>query len=127
MRLDDLPSVWLEGDLRLAIADTRRARRRGLAGLGEIDPLDALLLPQCRSVHTFGMRFEIDVIFLARDGQILRLVRSLRRRRVVTCLAASAAIETVAGASGRFLAAGAATAVAASLGSQTGVSTSSTA
>ena len=48
----------------LEVADTRAARRRGLLGRDGID--GALLLAPARSVHTFGMRFPIDVAWLRR-------------------------------------------------------------
>ena len=111
MRLDDLPAVWLDGHLRVAVAAARRARRQGLAGLVELDPDDALLLPRCRSVHTFGMRFPIDVVFLDRHGEPVRVAAAVPPRRLVTCLRAHAALETPAGAAGRFLAAGVALAL----------------
>ena len=109
VRLDDLPAVWLPGDLRLAIATTRRARRRGLAGLRHMDADDALLLPRCRSVHTFGMRFAIDVVFLDGDWKTVDVACGVAPRRVVTCLRARAVLETAQGAAGRFLDAGLAT------------------
>ena len=64
---------WLvAGDRVVAsveVAVTRRARRRGLLGRDGIE--GALLLEPARSVHTVGMRFPIDVAFLARDGTVL--------------------------------------------------------
>jgi uncharacterized membrane protein (UPF0127 family) len=107
VRLDDLPALWLDGDLRVAIADTRRARRLGLTGLREIDPGDALLLPRCRSVHTFGMRFAIDVVFLGADGETVRVAPVVPPRRIVTCRRARATLETAAGCAERFVATGA--------------------
>ena len=102
MRLDDLPAIWLDGDLRVAIADTRQARRRGLAGLREVDVNDSLLL-RCRSIHTFGMRFAIDVAFFDAEGQIVRVATAVPPRRIVTCRRARAALETAAGCAQRFL------------------------
>ena len=70
------PTSWLVKDgvvlASLEIARTRSARRKGLLGRDGFD--GALLLPRCRSVHTFGMRFTIDVAFCDRDGMVLRLV-----------------------------------------------------
>jgi uncharacterized membrane protein (UPF0127 family) len=106
VRLDHLPSIRLDGGLRVAVADTRRARCAGLAGLHEMEADVALLLPRCRSIHTFGMRFAIDVVFLDGEGEVLRCVRSVPGRRVVTCWKARATMETRAGCAERFLAAG---------------------
>lgn len=71
--LHGLPGVTVE------VAATRRARRRGLLGRDGFDGV--LVLVPCRQVHTFGMRFPIDVAFVARDGTVLR-VTTLRRFRV---------------------------------------------
>jgi len=51
------------------VAEGRRARMRGLLGRGDID--GALLLPHEASVHTVGMRFDIDVAFLDKHGVVL--------------------------------------------------------
>jgi uncharacterized protein len=40
------------------------SRLLGLAGLPRLAPGRALLIPRCASVHTFAMRFEIDVALL---------------------------------------------------------------
>ena len=53
----------------LEVARTHRARSRGLLGRDAID--GALLLPGARQVHTFRMRFAIDVAHVARDGTVL--------------------------------------------------------
>ena len=70
-RLDRLPALVLADGLRIAIADGLRARALGLAGLRTPPPRTALLIPGCRSVHTFGMRFALDLIWLDEDGAIV--------------------------------------------------------
>ncbi|MCU0269841.1 MAG: DUF192 domain-containing protein [Acidimicrobiales bacterium] len=74
---------WLVRDgmvlASVEVAGSRPARARGLLGRDGID--GALLLPSTRSVHTFGMRFAIDVAFCDADLQVLR-VRTLRRNRL---------------------------------------------
>ena len=71
---DDLVLASLE------VARTRGARARGLLGRDGIE--GALLLAPCRSVHSFGMRFAIDVAFCAGDldaGELeVVAVRTLR-------------------------------------------------
>ena len=71
-----------------------RARLLGLAFRRETPPGHALLFRRCRSVHTFGMRFPIDVAFLDERGSVVRLERSVPPRRVLFCRAASAVLET---------------------------------
>ena len=64
-RLDGLPGRELPGGLRLAEARTRPARMKGLARLDAMPEQLALHIPRCRSVHTFTMRFPLDLIWLS--------------------------------------------------------------
>ena len=80
-----------------------RSLRRRLLGLAlRRRPPDgwALLFPRCRSVHTFGMRFAIDVVFLDSSGSVVRVVAGLRPGRLVRCREAVAAVEARAGEGG---------------------------
>lgn len=105
-RLDELPSHPLAGGLTLARADTRSQRARGLARLDSMPPTSALHLPRCRSVHTFGMRFDLDLIWLDTRGSPVRVDRAVTPRRMRTCLTARSVVETNAGEADAFLAAG---------------------
>ena len=58
-------------------------RFRGLMYRRELPPGEALLIAPCDSIHTFGMRFAIDVLFLDSGGKILKAIRSLKPGRVV--------------------------------------------
>jgi len=82
-----------------------RSRLLGLAFRDGLDPDEALVFRRCRSIHTFGMRVPIDVVFVDRSWRELRVVRSLRPRRVAGCRGAHAAIEVAAGEANRLLAA----------------------
>lgn len=79
----------------LEIAESRRARRRGLLGRDGID--GALLLCPARSVHTFGMRFPIDVAHCDSGMRVLRVVTMPRHRLGRPVLGAHAVIEAEAG------------------------------
>ena len=68
------------------------ARLLGLA-LRRRPPRHALLLPRCRSVHTFGMRFPLDLIWLDRDGRVLRVDEAVPPWRVRSCRRAAAVLE----------------------------------
>jgi uncharacterized membrane protein (UPF0127 family) len=83
------------------VAETWLRRLRGLAGRSRSPDGWVLLFPRCRSVHTFGMRFPIDVVFLDRWGWPIVIRRGVRPRRVVGCRRAAAVIETSAGAADR--------------------------
>jgi hypothetical protein len=77
-----------------------QARLLGLALLHEIPVGCALLIPRCSSIHTFGMRFAIDVGFLGPEGEMLWLERAVGARRVVRCRGAAAVLEWRAGCGG---------------------------
>ncbi len=64
----------------LEVAGSTGDRVRGLLGRDGLD--GALLLPRCRSVHTLGMRFAIDVAFLDRSGEVVAVVAPMRRWRI---------------------------------------------
>lgn len=104
-RLARLERRPLPGGLTLLVAGDRRARRRGLAGLADLPAGNALLFERCRSVHTTGMRFALDLIWLDADGAVVRLDRDVGARRLRTCLAARAVVEAAAGDGERFAAA----------------------
>jgi uncharacterized membrane protein (UPF0127 family) len=96
-RLDRLPRKVLEDGLVVHEATTLRARLLGLAFMRPPPAHHALLIPHCRSVHTFGMRFPIDVTFLDDRGRPLRHERAVPPRRVLVERRAFAVLETPAG------------------------------
>lgn len=73
---------WLvRGDDVLAAAEvaiTSRHRRLGLTGRDSVDGV--MVLRPCRQVHTFGMRFPIDVAFCDRYGFVQHLTTMSPRR-----------------------------------------------
>jgi len=75
-RLRRLPTTTVIG-CRVPVAIGFRAR---LLGLAHLDPEAAgagLLLPRCRAVHTFGMRFRLDLVFLDGAGRPLLVRRGV--------------------------------------------------
>ncbi len=110
-RLDRLPGRDLPEGLRLAEARGPLARTLGLAWLDDMPEHYGLLIRRCGSVHTFGMRFDLDVILLDRDGRLLRVAEAVPRRRHVSAKGARAVVETRAGQAERFITAGVARAV----------------
>lgn len=91
--------------MRIEVADTWRARLRGLAFMDRSRAPDALLFHGTRSVHTVGMRFALDLVWLDEAGRIVRVDREVGPNRHRCCRAARAVIETPAGASNRLIAA----------------------
>jgi uncharacterized membrane protein (UPF0127 family) len=104
-RLLGLPRCELRGR-SVPVAATRRARLLGLAGLDREAAGEGLLIPRCASVHTFGMRFELDLFFLDAAGQVLSVRRRVPRRRVVWHRGAAAVLEISSAEGGEFAAPG---------------------
>ncbi|KUH39301.1 MULTISPECIES: DUF192 domain-containing protein [Streptomyces] len=83
------------------VAATYRARARGLLGRDGID--GAMLLTPCGSVHTFRMRFAIDVAYLRRDLTVLAVVPGMRPGRLgLPRMRARHVLEAEAGAMERW-------------------------
>ncbi len=91
---------WLVcGDRVLASAERanrRGSRARGLLGRDGIG--GALVLTPCRSVHTLGMRFAIDVAYLDEQGIVIKIVRMHRNRAGWPVWKAKSVVEAEAGA-----------------------------
>jgi hypothetical protein len=75
------------------IASSWRERLVGLAWRRSVPPGTGLLLPRCRSVHTFGMRFALDLVWLDASGKVVRVDRSVPPRRVRSCRRARSVVE----------------------------------
>ncbi|NCC53168.1 MAG: DUF192 domain-containing protein [Spartobacteria bacterium] len=70
---------------RLEIADTFVKRLTGLLRHTGLAPEAAMFFPDCRSIHTFFMRFSIDVAFLSRDYTIVEIHPDVGPERIVSC------------------------------------------
>lgn len=105
-RFAGLPVTEPGEGLVVVFAQSHRSRRRGLSRLDALDPDLALHIPQTPSVHTFGMRFALDLIWLDREGRVLRIDRHVSPRRMRFCRGARAVIETLSGRADAFVAAG---------------------
>ena len=93
--------AWLVRDdgevlATLEVADSTRARMRGLLGRDGIE--GALFLQPAKSVHTLGMRFPIDVAFVDREMVVVRAVTMRRWRLGRLVFKAHGVIEAEAGA-----------------------------
>jgi uncharacterized membrane protein (UPF0127 family) len=75
------------------VAESHLSRTLGLALLRRPRAGDGLLIPRCRSVHTFGMRFRIDVLFLDDQDRVIELRRAVPPCRVIRCPGAMAVLE----------------------------------
>jgi uncharacterized membrane protein (UPF0127 family) len=83
---------------RCELADRPASRLRGLLGREGLEPGAGMLLTHDPSVHTFFMRFPIDVVFLDRANTVVKIVHALRPWRIAGALRARAVLELPAGA-----------------------------
>jgi uncharacterized protein len=83
--------------VEIVIARSLRARLLGLAFRRRAPAGRALLLLRCRSVHTFGMRFPLDLVWLDREGRTIALDEAVPALRLRIRPGAAAVIEAPAG------------------------------
>jgi uncharacterized protein len=72
------------------------ARNRGLLGRDSLAAGHALIIAPTNMVHTFFMRFPIDILIVARDGLVVKARRNVPARRIVGALRGFAVIEMAA-------------------------------
>jgi uncharacterized membrane protein (UPF0127 family) len=83
---------------RVEWAGTSAQRKRGLLGRSSMGAEEGIYLVPCRWIHMFGMKFPIDVAFLAADGRVVALHHSLKPNRLSRiALRAEGALELAAG------------------------------
>jgi uncharacterized membrane protein (UPF0127 family) len=82
----------------LELAADSKTRNRGLLGRSGLADGSALIIAPCNAVHTFFMRFTIDVVFVDRQGHVLKLCHHLKPWRIGVGVRGFAAIELAAGA-----------------------------
>jgi uncharacterized membrane protein (UPF0127 family) len=87
------------------VARGPRARFLGLAHLDRERAGSGLLIPRCSSVHTFGMRFPLDLFFLGEHGEVVAVRQEVPARRLAFCRRARAVLEVPAEEGGEILAA----------------------
>jgi len=68
---------------RATAARTLRERLTGLLGRSRLPEGEALVFPRCRSIHTIGMRFPIDAVFVDRGWRVVALRPEVRPGRLV--------------------------------------------
>jgi uncharacterized membrane protein (UPF0127 family) len=73
------------------------SRRTGLLGRDGLDQGHALIIAPTSAIHTFFMRFAIDVAFVRRDGRVVGIRHAMKPWRVAAALGAHAVIELPAG------------------------------
>ena len=84
------------------LADSVKTRSVGLLGSSGLDPDEALIIRPCWSIHTFFMRFRIDVLFVDKHGKLRKIVHSMPAWRMACAWGARDTIEMAPGALKRF-------------------------
>jgi uncharacterized membrane protein (UPF0127 family) len=79
------------------VADTSRKRRIGLLKHKSLPAGEGLWIAPCEGIHTFRMKFAIDVLFLDRRRKVLKIRHAMSRGRISLCLRAHSVLELPAG------------------------------
>ena len=79
------------------VADHGAARRKGLLGRNSLPPGEGLWIVPCESVHTFGMKFPIDLVYLDRNKKVKKIRNGVPPWRLSACLSAHSVIELASG------------------------------
>ncbi len=64
------------------MADTMGKRLKGLLGRSGLDEDTCMVIAPCNCIHTMGMKFSIDVLFLDEQGRIIRIIEDMRPGRI---------------------------------------------
>lgn len=103
LRRTDRPLILRNARTGLAVATeveaafTSAERRKGLLGRDGLGPGQALVIAPTNLVHTFAMRFPIDILFVARNGRVVKARSAVPARRIAGALRGFAVIELAAG------------------------------
>jgi len=79
------------------VADTSKKRRIGLLKHKRLAPGEGLWIIPCESVHTFFMKFPIDLVYLDRARKVKKVRSAVPAWRLSMCLAAHSILELPAG------------------------------
>jgi uncharacterized protein len=81
----------------LEVAGNHKQRNKGLLGRDGLAPGEGLWIVPCESVHTFFMRFAIDLVYLDREHRIRKVRSAVGAWRLSACLFAHSVLELPAG------------------------------
>jgi hypothetical protein len=82
---------------RMEVADSSPKRNKGLLGRSRLAPGEGLWILPCEAVHTFGMKFPIDLIYLDGRNRIRKLCDDVPPWRLSVCLTAHSILELPSG------------------------------
>lgn len=79
------------------VADSSSTRRTGLLKHDRLAPGEGLWIVPCESVHTFFMKFPIDLVYLDKSRKVRKVRRAVPAWRLSACLSAHSVLELPAG------------------------------
>lgn len=79
------------------VADTSRKRTAGLLKHKSLPRGEGLFITPCEAIHSIGMKFAFDVLFLSRDRRVLKVRGAMVPGRISLCLRAHSVLELPAG------------------------------
>jgi uncharacterized membrane protein (UPF0127 family) len=79
------------------VADSSAKRRTGLLKHDKLEPGSGLWIAPCEAVHSFGMRFAIDLVYLDKKKKVRKVRREMIPRRLSACLTAHSVLELPVG------------------------------
>lgn len=82
---------------RVEVADHGAKRSKGLLGRACLMPGEGLWIVPCEAVHTFCMRFAIDLVYIDRHKRVMKVRSDVMPWRMSACLSAYSVIELAAG------------------------------
>jgi uncharacterized membrane protein (UPF0127 family) len=82
---------------RAGIADTSKTRKTGLLKHQRLESGEGLWITPCEGVHTVGMKFSIDVLFLNKKRKVVKVRAAMPRWRMAMCLWAHSVLELPSG------------------------------
>jgi uncharacterized protein len=82
---------------RVDVANSSRKRRKGLLGRESLAAGEGMWIVPCESVHTFGMRFAIDLVYLDRNNVVKKIRHEVPPWRISACLSAHSILELASG------------------------------
>jgi uncharacterized protein len=83
------------------VADTSATRRTGLLKRTSLEPGEGLWIVPCESVHTFFMKFPIDLVYLDRERRVVKVRPAVPAWRMSACFKAHSILELPAGTAER--------------------------
>ncbi len=96
MQLKNKTKDIMIGD-HISLANTFGKRLKGLLGTDLLPFGHGLLITPCSSVHTFGMSYPIDVLFIDKNGKILKIVENMSSGKMSMALSSRYVLELPAG------------------------------